>query len=36
MPKNSINLIRKYAKSCKTKERFKEVALSLKVLGNSN
>ena len=36
MPKNSINLIRKYAKSCKTKERFKKVVLSLKVLGNSN
>jgi hypothetical protein len=34
--KNNINLIRKYAKSCKTKERFKEVVLSLKVLGNSN
>jgi hypothetical protein len=36
MPKNNINLIRKYAKKCKTKERFKELVLSLKVLGNSN
>ena len=36
MPKNNINLIKKYAKSCKTKERFKEVVLSLKVLGHSN
>jgi len=34
--KNTINLIRKYAKKCKTKERFKEVVLSLKVLGDSN
>jgi hypothetical protein len=36
MPRNNINLIRKYAKKCKTKERFKELVLSLKVLGNSN
>ena len=36
MPKNNINIIKKYAKSCKTKERFKEVVLSLKVLGHSN
>ena len=34
--KNNINLIRKYAKKCKTKERFKEIVLSLNVLGASN
>ena len=34
--KNDINLIRKYAKTCKSKDRFKEIMLSLNVLGNSN
>jgi len=33
---NNINLIRKYAKTCKSKDRFKEIVLSLKVLGDSN
>ena len=33
---NNINLIRKYAKTCKSKDRFKEIMLSLNVLGNSN
>ena len=34
--KNDINLIRKYAKTCKSKDRFKEIMVSLNVLGNSN
>ena len=33
---NNINLIRKYAKTCKSKDRFKEIVISLNVLGNSN
>ena len=36
MPKNSINLIRKYAKTCKSKDRFKEIMLSLNVVGREN
>jgi len=34
--KNNINLIRKYAKTCKSKDRFKEIMISLNVLGSSN
>ena len=33
---NNINLIRKYAKTCKSKDRFKEIMISLNVLGSSN
>ena len=36
MPQNDFNLIRKYAKTCKTNDRFKQIMLSLNVIGKED
>jgi len=36
MQKNDFNIIRKYAKICKSKDRFKQIMLSLNVIGKED
>ena len=36
MQKNDFNIIRKYAKTCKSKDRFKQIMLSLNVIGKED